>query len=99
MRDITLKETALSKSLNKLKDGVIVAASLAFVVIIALGAVDASVNDRTDMRNTKIEFTKWEIQVWRSQPRAGFFVPATYLALPYLHLRINWYDLINNIFI
>lgn len=58
MRDITLKETALSKSLNKLKDGVIVAASLAFVVIIALGAVDATVNDRTDMRNTKIEFTK-----------------------------------------
>lgn len=58
MRDITLKETALSKSLNKFKDGVIVVASLAFVVIIALGAVDASVNDRADMRNTKIEFTK-----------------------------------------
>lgn len=58
MKDITLKETALSKSLNKLKDGVIVAASLAFVVIIGLGAIDASVNDRTDMRNTKIEFTK-----------------------------------------
>lgn len=58
MKDITLKDTALSKSLNKLKDGVIVAASLAFVVILGLGAVDASVNDRTDMRNTKIEFTK-----------------------------------------
>ena len=58
MKDITLKETALSKSLNKIKDGVIIVASLAFVVIIGLGAVDASVNDRTDMRNTKIEFTK-----------------------------------------
>lgn len=58
MKDITLKDTALSKSLNTLKDGVIVAASLAFVVILGLGAVDASVNDRTDMRNTKIEFTK-----------------------------------------
>ena len=58
MRDITLKETALSKSLNMIKDGGIIAVSLAFVVIIALGAVDASVNDRTDMRNTKIEFTK-----------------------------------------
>ncbi len=58
MKDITLKETSLSKSINKLKDGVLIAASLIFVVVIGLGAVDASVNDRTDMRNTKIEFSK-----------------------------------------
>lgn len=57
MKDITLKQTAFSKALDKLKDGVVIALALVFVSFIVLGAIDASVNDKTDMRNTKIEFT------------------------------------------
>lgn len=58
MKDITLKETAFTKSLNKLKDGVIIATAIVFVAILAMGALEASVNDRTDMRDTKIEFNR-----------------------------------------
>lgn len=58
MKDITLKEAAFSKSLNKLKDGVIIATAIVFVAILAMGALEASVNDRTDMRDTKIEFNR-----------------------------------------
>ncbi|HCF4091717.1 TPA: hypothetical protein NIE69_002130 [Pseudomonas aeruginosa] len=56
MKDITLKQTSLSKALDKLKDRVAIALAIVFVSFLVLGAVDASVNDRTDMRNTKIEF-------------------------------------------
>lgn len=58
MKDLTLKETSISKSLNKLKDGVIIATVIVFVAILAMGAMEASVNDRTDMRDTKIEFNR-----------------------------------------
>lgn len=57
MKDITLKQTSLSKALDKLKDRVAIALAIVFVSFIVLGAVDVSVNDKTDMRNTKIEFT------------------------------------------
>ncbi|WP_156351133.1 hypothetical protein [Pseudomonas sp. NBRC 111118] len=56
MKDITLKPTAFSKALDKLKDRVVIALAVVFMAFIVLGAVDASVNDKTDMRNTKIEF-------------------------------------------
>jgi len=58
MKDLTLKETSISKSLNKLKDGVIIATAIVFVAILAMGAMEATVNDRTDMRDTKIEFNR-----------------------------------------